>query len=415
MRLPVIVIVLLFVLSIAIDWYIHSDIRYFSRKESRWPRIYAISSVACWIFLVVTVCLPRRSESDSIMAVMWMLYSYLTVYAAKLVYVICSLVGRLLSIGKPKRFASGLWAGVPLGALTFVCMWWGVLVTRHQIETNYVDVYSPKLPYAFEGYRVAQVSDMHVGTWGNDTTFISKLVDAVNAQQADLIVFTGDVVNRKTEELRPFLSVLSRLHAPDGVFSILGNHDYGDYVDWNNEDDHTANNQQLWEWEKDMGWTLLNNDYVLLKRNDEHIALIGVENWGEPPFHVYGDLDKAYPAPGDTAASLNDNRYKLLLSHNPEHWNQIVSHDTNIDLTLSGHTHAMQFMLRFGKWKWSPSQYRYEQWGGLYERLNKNGEPVSVYVNIGSGEVAMPFRIGATPEITVLTLHRGRPETEKSK
>ncbi|MDE6842634.1 MAG: hypothetical protein K2J24_03835 [Muribaculaceae bacterium] len=164
-----------------------------------------------------------------------------------------------------------------------------------------------------------------------------------------------------------------------------------------------------------MGWTLLNNDYVLLKRNDEHIALIGVENWGEPPFHVYGDLDKAYPAPGDTAASLNDNRYKLLLSHNPEHWNQIVSHDTNIDLTLSGHTHAMQFMLRFGKWKWSPSQYRYEQWGGLYERLNKNGEPVSVYVNIGSGEVAMPFRIGATPEITVLTLHRGRPETEKSK
>ncbi|MDE6842633.1 MAG: metallophosphoesterase, partial [Muribaculaceae bacterium] len=130
---------------------------------------------------------------------------------------------------------------VPLGALTFVCMWWGVLVTRHQIETNYVDVYSPKLPYAFEGYRVAQVSDMHVGTWGNDTTFISKLVDAVNAQQADLIVFTGDVVNRKTEELRPFLSVLSRLHAPDGVFSILGNHDYGDYVDWNNEDDHTAN------------------------------------------------------------------------------------------------------------------------------------------------------------------------------
>ncbi|MDE6843377.1 MAG: hypothetical protein K2J24_07625, partial [Muribaculaceae bacterium] len=115
MRLPVIVIVLLFVLSIAIDWYIHSDIRYFSRKESRWPRIYAISSVACWIFLVVTVCLPRRSESDSIMAVMWMLYSYLTVYAAKLVYVICSLVGRLLSIGKPKRSASGLWVGVPLG------------------------------------------------------------------------------------------------------------------------------------------------------------------------------------------------------------------------------------------------------------------------------------------------------------
>ncbi|MDE5877657.1 MAG: metallophosphoesterase [Muribaculaceae bacterium] len=415
MRLPVMVIVLLFLLSIAIDWYIRNDIRYFTRKGSRWPRVYTVSAVMCWIFLIVTVSLPRRSENDDILTVMWMLYSYLTVYAAKLVYVICALIGRILSVGKPRRFASGLWVGVPLGILTFVCMWWGVLVTRRQIEVNNVNVYSPKLPYAFEDYRIAQISDIHVGTWGNDTTFISQLVDAVNAQQADLIVFTGDIVNRRTEELRPFLDVLSRLHAKDGVLSILGNHDYGDYVDWHNEEDHVANNHQLWEWEREMGWTLLNNDYVLLRRNDECIAIIGVENWGEPPFHTYGDLDKAYPAPGDSTASLTDERYKLLLSHNPEHWNRIVSKDTNVDLTLAGHTHAMQFMLRFGNWKWSPSQYRYEQWGGLYERLNKNGEPVSLYVNIGSGEVAMPFRIGATPEITVLTLHRGKPETTISK
>ncbi len=415
MRLPAMMIALLFLLSIAIDWYIYSDIRYFARKGSRWPRIYAFSSVVCWIFLVVTVCLPRRSESDGILVVMWMLYSYLSVYAAKLVYVICALIGRLVSIGKQRRFASGLWVGVPLGVLTFVIMWWGVLVTRRQIQITNVEVYSPKLPYAFEDYRIAQISDMHVGTWGNDTTFISQLVDAVNAQQADLIVFTGDIVNRKTEELRPFLSVLSRLHAPDGVISILGNHDYGDYVDWHNEEDHAANNRQLWEWEREMGWTLLNNDYILLRRDDDSIAVIGVENWGEPPFHTYGDLDKAYPAPGDSTASLTDSRYKLLLSHNPEHWNQIVSHDTNIDLTLAGHTHAMQFMISLGNWKWSPSQYRYEQWGGLYERLNSKGQPVSLYVNIGSGEVAMPFRIGATPEITVLTLHRGKPEMSIAK
>ncbi|MDE5795498.1 MAG: metallophosphoesterase, partial [Muribaculaceae bacterium] len=313
MRLPVMVIVLLFLLSIAIDWYIRNDIRYFTRKGSRWPRVYTVSAVMCWIFLIVTVSLPRRSENDDILTVMWMLYSYLTVYAAKLVYVLCALIGRIFSVGKPRRFDSGLWFGVPLGILTFICMWWGVLVTRHQIEITDVDVYSPKLPYAFENYRIAQISDMHVGTWGNDTTFISQLVDAVNAQQADLIVFTGDIVNRKTDEIRPFLNVLSRLHAPDGVISILGNHDYGDYVDWHSEEDHAANNRQLWELEKGMGWTLLNNDYMLLRRNDEYIAVIGVENWGEPPFHTYGDLDKAYPAPGDSTASLTDNRYKLLL------------------------------------------------------------------------------------------------------
>lgn len=406
MRLPVLAIVMLFVFSILIDWAIYANIKRHTALRSRWPGVYALSSVLCWLFLVVTICLPRRDEDQGILTVMWMLWSYLTVYAAKVMVALCGVLGRLGQTGRRHQWNAALWVGLPLGVLVFALMWWGALVTRRQVEVTHVEVSSAKLPAAFDGYRIVQLSDMHVGTWGRDTTYVSKLVDVSNAQGADLIVFTGDIVNRETSELKPFLSVLSRLHAPDGVISVLGNHDYGDYVDWETDEAHRANNRLLAEWERGMGWKLLNNDHVYIKKENDSITVIGVENWGEPPFKQYGDLSKAYPAPGDTVSSLNDGSYKILLTHNPEHWNQQVSHDTDIALSLSGHTHAMQMEVRLGSWKWSPSALRYEQWGGLYERLNDNGDPVSLYVNIGSGEVALPYRIGAVPEVTVLTLRR---------
>lgn len=407
MRIPLPALIILILLSVAIDWLIYVDLRRFTRKGSRWKNVYAISAVICWVFLIVTFCLPRRDEDQGILTVMWMLYSYITVYVAKFIYVVCSFIGRLAVVFGKKRLNTGMWLGVPFGLLAFCAMWWGVAVTRHEVRINDVTLLTPNLPEEFNGYRIAQISDLHVGTWGNDTSFVATLVNDVNEQHPDLIVFTGDLVNRQTSELEPFLKTLSRLHAPDGVYSVLGNHDYGDYVDWKTKENHEANNALLAAWERQMGWQLLRNEHSFIHRDNDSIVLIGVENWGEPPFHQYGDLRRAYPAPGDSLGSLNDNRFKILLSHNPEHWNREVADETNIDLTLSGHTHAMQFMLTLGNWKWSPAKYRYEQWGGLYsrERGSKGGNSF-LYVNIGAGEVALPYRIGAVPEVTVITLRK---------
>ena len=410
MRIPLILALVLIVLSVLIDIYITRDVRKSTRWDVWWKG-YIVSAVLCWIFMIVVLCLPKRSESSGILSVMWMLYSYLSLYASKLVYVVVSLVGRLLRrvCGVRVKWHPAQWVGLFAALGVFAMMWVGIVFTRRNIVVNDVVISSPKIPVAFNGYTIAQISDLHVGTWGNDTTFISTLVDSVNSLHPDLIVFTGDIVNRKTDELAPFKGVLSRLKAKDGVLSILGNHDYGDYVDWSSPDDRTANNHLLAQYQAQMGWTLMNNERRFISRGNDSIMVIGVENWGDPPFPVYGDLEKALSSSVDSIYHQNDRRFKILLTHNPEHWNQIVSHTTNIDLSLAGHTHAMQMMLQFGKWKWSPARYRYDQWGGLYERLNDNGQLSRLYVNIGAGEVGMPSRLlSAYPEITLLTLrHQG--------
>lgn len=406
MRIPIILAVSAFIISVLIDLYITHDIRK-SAKNTKWWKIYLASSIACWIFLIVIVFLPKRDESSEILGIMWMLYSYLTIYAAKLIYTIISLAGKLIKLIfriKPKKHYAQ-WGGLLCGFVFLGIMFAGVVFTRSRIEVNRIEIDSPKIPRDFNGFKIAQISDLHVGTWGNDTTFISNLVDSINSLKPDLIVFTGDIVNRKTEELHPFIKTLSRLKAPYGVMSILGNHDYGDYVDWKNPSDRDKNNEMLASHQKDMGWDLLNNRKEFIVKGNDSIMVVGVENWGDPPFPTYGDLDHALSPSADSVFNQNDHRFKILLTHNPEHWNQVISKSTNIDLTLSGHTHAMQMMISLGDWKWSPARYRYEQWGGLYERFNDKGHPTRLYVNIGAGEVGMPSRLlDAYPEITLITL-----------
>ena len=415
MRIPVPALVALFVISFLVDLYIWLDLKSYTSAGRRKPytRIYAALSVVCWIFLIVMACIPLRDEASGIATVMWMLFSYMTVYVSKAVYCLFSLSGRLFSLFSHRKFNYGVMAGIPMAVICFLTMWWGVVFTRHEIEVSKVEISSPKLPAGFDGLRIVQFSDIHVGTWGNDTTFISALVDSINANNPDLILFTGDIVNRRTEELEPFIPVLSRLKAPRGVYSILGNHDYGDYIDWKNPADKEANNRKLAEYEKKMGWTLLNNEHRFLYAGQDSIALIGVENWGDPPFKCYGHLESSYKKGGLSA--LNDANYKVLMSHNPAHWQMEVEPRTNIDMTLSGHTHAMQSMVKVGDWKWSPAEWRYPLWGGLY--TNGKDSPEYLYVNIGAGEVGIPCRIGAVPEITLITLRRGEnaadPEAEK--
>ncbi|MCM1291602.1 MAG: metallophosphoesterase [Prevotella sp.] len=404
MRIPIFAAVLLVTFSVLIDFYIYGSICRAKGKKSVWSWGYLVSSLLFWIFLIVVLLLPRRNADDSIHSVMWMLYSYISIYVVKILYVIFSAVG-LFGFVKGKRpWRTGIYIGLPLGLICFVIMWYGATIGRSKLQVTRVVVESPKLPEAFNGYRIVQFSDAHVGTWGNDTVFVSRMIDTINALHPDVIFFTGDVVNRRTSEIEPFVSILSRLHAPDGVYSILGNHDYGDYIDWQNKDLKDANMQQMYQVQKEMGWKLLDNSHDFLVKGNDTIPVIGVGNWGEPPFKQYGNLKKAYPESPDSSFNVNDNRFKILLSHNPEHWNQHVSKETNIDLTLSGHTHAMQFLIKLGSFKWSPAQYIYKQWGGLYERLTQDGKPIRIYVNIGSGEVGMPYRIGAISEITEITL-----------
>ena len=408
MRIPALSIIFLFVFSIIIDIYISFDVKQIWKK--RGMIIYWLTCVLCYALLIVAISLPRRSADSGISAVMWLLFTYFTIYVGKVFYLLTSLVGRLIRLSFKIKWNihPSRWCGLFLGLTFMALMWIGAGYTRHHIQVIREDSYSNKLPVSFNDYRVVQISDLHVGTWGKDTTFLHNLVDTVNSLNPDLIVFTGDIVNRESTELQPFMATLSRLSAKDGVYSILGNHDYGDYVDWNNPGEKERNLLQLKDYERKMGWTMLNNEKVFIHRGNDSILLIGVENWGEPPFPKYGDLNLVLSDDNNSPHHQNNDNYKLLLSHNPEHWNQEVSQNTNIDLTLAGHTHAMQGMIKIGNWKWSPAKYRYEQWGGKYNRENKNGDKTELYVNIGSGAVGMPSRLlSAYPEVTVLTLRRG--------
>ena len=394
MRLPFIMLSTLFVLSFCVDWLIYRDVKRLKRRWARW--VWVATALAMWALLAVTLLLPRRDAGADLQPVMWLLYTYLSLFIPKTVYALMSLVGMVLhrvqSMARGVRIGGGVVALVCFGA-----MWWGALVGRTGIEVTRQDVVSERLPKAFDGFKMVQISDIHCGTWGTDTAFMSRMVDTVNALQPDVVVFTGDIVNRHSAELKPFVDVLGRLKARYGVFSVLGNHDYGDYMDWPNEQAKRQDVRALVDMQRSMGWQMLLNEHRWIRCGSDSIALIGVENWGEPPFSVYGDLRKSYP-------DLMDSNYKVLLTHNPEHWNREVLAVSNIDLSLSGHTHAMQMVLSIGDWQWSPSVWKYKEWGGLYSKPNAEGKPLQLYVNIGLGEVALPFRLGATPEVTLLTL-----------
>lgn len=392
MRLPLIPILTVLLIGIAIDVYIAVRLRRGLHAGKTLRRIHCGLSIAMAALLILVISIPKRSGSDDGLGrIMWALYAYLSVYIPKIIFVIFDLIASLPLLWHRRRVRAIDIAGGILGAVVFLSMWWGALFNRFNIDIREVEITAEGLPAAFDGYRIVQISDLHTGTYGRDTSFVADVADAVNALRPDMIVFTGDIVNRRSDELRPFVSTLSHLSAPDGVFSILGNHDYGDYYVWPSEEAKKDNLDELLSLQQGMGWTMLNNDHRFVRHGCDSIAVIGVENVGDPPFRTYGDLDAAYP-------DLADPNFKILLSHNPVHWDTDIKDapDKNIALTLSGHTHAMQISV-FGL---SPAAMRYPTWGGLYKDNDKH----QLYVNIGLGEVAIPARIGATPEITLITL-----------
>ena len=312
----------------------------------------------------------------------------------KTLFMLCSFIGILVhTLLKRCPTRPFTLVGIVLALYSFGCIAYGSFFGITRFEVKEVEYSSPRLPDGFDGYRIVQLSDIHIGSWQGRQKSIQKLVDMANGQKADLIVFTGDLVNQQSHELDGFAPILSRLHAPDGVYSILGNHDYGTYYRWKSPEEESANLDYLLRQEGAMGWTMLNNDHAIVRHNGDSIALIGVENDGEPPFSQFADLPKAIRG--------TDGMFKILLSHNPTHWRREVLPRSDIDLMLAGHTHAMQGIF-FGH---SLAELMYPEWRGMYTEGGR-----SLYVNIGIGYVGLPFRFGAWPEITVITLKKGADE-----
>lgn len=392
MRLVLITLVIVLVLGLLVDAYIWMALRSYFRRRV-FATIHLVVSAVMTLLLVSIMIMPVRTGGDAVLrCTMWMLYAYISVYIPKYIFVIVDALARLPMLWHRGRSRVCTGVGTALAVIVFVALWYGAIFGRWQTEVREVEVPVRGLPESFDGLRMVQISDLHVGTWGDDTTMAARIVNQINALHPDLIVFTGDIVNRHSAELQPFVSVLSRLHAPFGVYSVMGNHDYGDYEEWPDSASKAADVSALKTMQGRMGWKMLNNDHAVLRNaKGDSLVLVGVENVGDPPFATYGDLSAAYPTPGDSV-------FKILLTHNPAHWERDILHhnEQNFALTLSGHTHAMQFEV-LGL---SPAVFRYRHWGGLYDE-----DPAHLlYVNIGAGTVGFPARIGATPEITLLTL-----------
>ena len=335
-------LIVMAVLCIAIDIYI---CRRLSRNGYRWAmRFNALLALLSGGLVIALGVLPMSKASLSnatFVTCQYMLYTFFAIVAPKAIGMLVYGIGRWA-----KRRWAALCAFV-VAALVFGVMWWG-----------------------------------------------AKCVDSINVNKPDLICFTGDLVSRETSEALPYRDLLASLHAPDGVFSVLGNHDYDNYVTWDDEQAKLADRKALCDLQTEAGWRLLNDDYALIKRGDAQLVLIGTENFGDRVGEKRGSLVRAY-------GGLNDQNFKIQLQHNPYAWRANTLTNSNIDLMLAGHTHAWQFMIKLGDWRWSPASMHYPEWGGAY---NEGGR--WLYVNIGTGMVGPPMRIGATPEITVITLKK---------
>ncbi len=295
------------------------------------------------------------------------------------------------SEGWPDRRKTLSWIAVGLGTIPFLGILDGWQFGRSRYRTKQHTAFIPGLPEAFRGFRIVQISDIHSGSF-TDPDEVQKGIDAVLEANGDAVVFTGDLVNNKADEMDPWLARFAKIQAPFGVYSILGNHDYGDYIPWPSPEEKAANLEQLAGQHAKLGWDLLRNERRLLRKDGAELELLGIENWGLPPFPQYGRL-------ADTLALCPDpSTPKILMSHDPSHFDaEVLPNSANIALTLSGHTHGMHFGIEIPGWfKWSPVKWKYPRWNGAYPVGRK-----TLYVNRGFGYLAFPGRVGMWPEITV--------------
>jgi predicted MPP superfamily phosphohydrolase len=277
-------------------------------------------------------------------------------------------------------------------AIPFGTMAYGVISGAHDYRVRRLTVKLPNLPKSFDGLRIGQLSDIHSGSFWNKTA-VKGGVEMMLDEKPDLIFFTGDLVNNETSEVKQYFEIFNKLRAPLGVYSVTGNHDYGDYYNWASRESKAQNFQDLVQAHKDMGYNILMNENRIIEESGDKLAIIGIENWGAGRFSKYGNLNKALQGTDEAAV-------KLLLSHDPSHWDaQVRPNYKDIDIAFAGHTHGFQFGVEIPGFKWSPSQYVYKQWAGLYQNDNQY-----LYVNRGFGYLGYPGRIGMPPELTIIEL-----------
>lgn len=315
-----------------------------------------------------------------------LLIVFLCVNVPKVIFTLSSLLFRGLANKVHHHFYES-YIALAIALFSMAYLIFGATEGKQHFQIKEVTIESRDIPRGFDGYRIVQLSDIHTGSWGNNTRPMEKAVHLINRLQPDLIVFTGDLVNNLASELNAFIPVYSQLKAKDGIYSVLGNHDYSTYIHWDTPQQQEAQLDSLKARQEQMGWQLLNNRHVKLHHHNDSIALIGVENSGRPPFPDHARLSQAMKG--------TEGMFQILLSHDPTHWRREVLPDTDIHLTLSGHTHAMQTKI-FG---FTPARFIYPENEGLYE---ENGQ--KLYVNVGLGHLLYPMRLGAWPEITLFTL-----------
>lgn len=365
------------------DWYIHR-IYIRCKKSKLYSRLLWWPTIGLLLMLTIFIALH-----DS-------LHDYFGIYLIvtlcfcipKLTFVVFSLVlrgiNKVAGLKIPHAAISALPALAMLGYILF-----GAIKGKENFKVREVTFTSANLPEEFDGYRVLQLSDIHSGSWKGNPEALKRAIDICNSQNADLALFTGDLVNSRSDELIEFMNIFSELKAKDGVYSVLGNHDYGTYVKWDSEADRITNIDSLISRENRMGWKMLNNSRTIIRRGNDSIAVIGVENSGRPPFPDYARLKEA--------SAGTEGMFQILMSHDPTHWRREVLPESDIELTLSGHTHDMQITF-FGL---SVSSFIYPEHNGMYMEGDRG-----LYVNIGLGHVLFPMRLGAWPEITVITLKK---------
>jgi uncharacterized protein len=406
----------LLIFSVLVDGYAYLAL--FELTGGMGQRAHMVWQIIFWsaslFILILLLILPRPDISNRNPAGISGLFSffgfYILVYIPTLVFLafrltedIIWMVSGLVSF--PVRWITGVSMnpirlpvisaiGLMLALVPFIAILWGLVMGRFHYQVEPVEVKFKDLPQSFDGLRIVQLSDIHLGSLYGKQKKVIKAVSMVNSLNPDLVLFTGDLVNNYSEEALGWENIFARIQARLGKFSILGNHDYGDYWDWNSEAERHHNMDLLYQVHAEMGFQLLRNAWDTVSVNGDRLALVGVENWGRPPFKQYGNLEKSL-------AGLPPSLFKILLSHDPSHWDAQVAGKTDIQLTLSGHTHAMQLGFRIGRFKWSPSSYIYKRWMGLYKN-----EGQALYVNRGMGYIGFPGRIGLRPEITLIVLRK---------
>jgi predicted MPP superfamily phosphohydrolase len=410
--LPIILIVLTVVLLL--DWYVFQGIRVLTESLSSSARMlvhgiyWGVNIIMPVVVVMGFISYGRTHQMAPWQS--WFFGIFITILITKLVFLIVMFgqdIYRLIAGGvnriadspnesgnyipSRRKFVSQLAIGI--AAIPFTSFIYGMVKGKYEYKVHKHTLYFPDLPAAFDGFKIVQISDVHSGSF-DDAQAVSKGVDMIKAQQGDVFVFTGDLVNNDAKEFEPWVEMFGSIKAPHGQYSILGNHDYGDYVSWPSPEAKIANLNHLKKLHADTGFRLMLDEHIPLEKNGEKIYLMGIENWGLG-FGERGDLHKAI-------SQVPHDAFKVLLSHDPSHWDaQAKNHEKHIHLTLAGHTHGMQMGVEIPGFKWSPVKYRYPKWAGVYEEAGRY-----INVNRGFGFIGFSGRVGIWPEISVIELKR---------